>query len=80
MKLALIAAPVVALYSPTVLPPMPPAALATKRLWPDNASPKEFEPVDEVGVNHDSRGGVVFAYATKGGLARHRAARERFWA
>jgi len=37
MKLALIAAPVVALYSPTVLLLL----FATKRLLPDNASPKE---------------------------------------
>ena len=42
IKLALIAAPVVALYSPTVVPPK----FVTKRLLPDTASPEgPFSPV-----------------------------------
>ena len=47
MKLALIAAPVVALYSPTV----PPLEFVTKRVSPNTASPKgAFSPVMKLGL------------------------------
>ena len=59
MKLALIAAPVVASYLPTV----PPLAFATKRVLPDTASPSgTFSPVMKLALISGSRGGVVFAH------------------
>ena len=58
MKLALIAAPVIALYWPTV----PFRWFVTKRLFPDQASPVGgTQPGDEVDVDRGSGGGVVLA-------------------
>ena len=74
MKLALIAAPVLASYLPTV----PLLRFATKRVLPNTASPKGSQPRDKVGVNRGSRGGVVFANRAvalvrhEEGVAKHR--------
>ena len=51
MKLALIVAPVVALYSPTVVPLKLVPWFATKRLLPDNRSPTgPYSPVIKLGL------------------------------
>ena len=57
IKLALIAAPVVALYSPTVRVPNSPR----RGGCPTTRVRRRVQTRDEVGVNRRSRGGVVFA-------------------